>query len=49
MKLYYSNQRQAVLNKYYPYMKEIRNVDDLAQVVAYDHVGATFKNNWRSV
>ena len=48
MKLYYSNQRQAVLNKYYPYMKEIRNVDDLAQVVAYDHVGATFKNNWRS-
>ena len=47
MKLYYSNQRQAAQNKYYPHMREINNVDDLAAVAAYDHVAASFKDNCR--
>lgn len=47
MKLYSSKSRQVAQNKYYPCMKEIRNVDDLAEVVAYDHVAASFKDNCR--
>ncbi len=48
MKLYFSNQRQVAQNKHYPNMKDVLNKKDLAEVVAYDHVGATFKDHCRS-
>lgn len=47
MKLYFSNQRQVAQNKYYSNMKDVLNKEDLAEVVAYDHVGASFKDNCR--
>lgn len=47
MKLYSSKSRQVAQNKYYPHKKEIHSSDDLAEVVAYDHVAASFKDNCR--
>lgn len=49
MKIYYNNQRQTAQNTLYPFMKEILSKEDLAFVARYDHVGATYKANWRSV
>lgn len=49
MKMYYNNQRQVAQNKLYPNMKDVLTKEDLAFVARYDHVGATYKANWRSI
>lgn len=48
MKMYFNNQRQVAQSKHYPNMKDVLTKEDLAEVVAYDHVGATYKDNCRS-
>ncbi len=49
MKMYYNNQRQVAQNKLYPNTKDVLTKEDLAFVARYDHVGATYKANWRSI
>lgn len=47
MVLYYNTVCQKEQNAKYPYRKEINCVEDLKQVVQYDHVGASYKDNYR--
>lgn len=47
MVLYYNTVRQKKQNAKYPYRKEINCAEDLEQVVQYDHVGASYKDNYR--
>lgn len=47
MVLYYNTVRQNKKNVKYLYRKEINCVEDLEQVVQYDHVGASYKDNYR--
>lgn len=47
MKLYYNNKRQEAQNSKYPYETEIKTIEDLRKVVAYDHVSAKFKDDYR--
>ena len=47
MVLYYNTVCPKKQNAKYPYRKEINCVEDLKQVVQYDHVGANYKDNYR--
>lgn len=47
MKLYYNRVRENARNISYPYEKMVCTIDDLRQVVAYDHVCAKYQNGYR--
>lgn len=47
MVLYYNTVRQNEKNAKYPHRKEINCIKDLEQVVQYDHVSASYKDNYR--
>ena len=47
MNLYYNEFRENARNTSYPYEKIVCTIDDMRQVVAYDHVCAKYRNSYR--
>ena len=48
MKCFYANVVGKQQNKLYPNFKEIKNREDLIEVVSHDYVGAEYEKNTRS-
>ncbi|MEE0811597.1 hypothetical protein [Blautia sp.] len=47
MTIYYNQVVQKEYNAKYPYSKEVSTVEDLKEVVQYDHTGVHFENGYR--